>query len=205
MKLVLSVSFLLFFCAVAQSQSTTGPATTKGACSPANTGDANTFFIQCGIGKEQGTELLTIVNKILANQLNPVEVMAKLDEILRNVNPNAPKVTYTFDGNRRVVSPGRTSLDVGEAADIFQEMRRLEQAKDWEGLIRLSEAQISARPEWLTPYVTAGEGYLNRGQRDHALSLLEYAEKTIAGNPEYAPIEEPLRAMLARLRVPRSR
>lgn len=202
MKLVFSVCFLLLFCAGAQSQSTT--ATTKGACSPANTGDANTFFIQCGIGKEQGAELIAIMNKILANQLNPVEVMAKLNEILRNVNPNAPKVTYTFNGSRRVTSPGRSSADSG-AMDIFQEMLRLEQANNWQGLIRLSEAQIKDRPEWLTAYVMTGEGYLNLGQRDHALSVLAYAEKTIAGNPDYAPIEPALRAMLERLRVPQSR
>ncbi len=201
MKLLLPVCFLLPFSAIAQSQSTTGPATTKGTCSPATTGNENTFVINCGIGKEQGTELIAIMNKILANQIKSVEVMTKLDEILRNVNPNAPKVTYTFDGSRRVLSPGRSSLEVGALSNIFQEMGRLEQAKNWESLIKLSEAQIIDRPEWLTAYVMAGEGYLNIGQKAHALSLLEYAEKTIAENPEYAPIEPPLRAMLARLRV----
>ncbi|MGA3295744.1 MAG: hypothetical protein ABSE45_17400 [Candidatus Acidiferrales bacterium] len=87
MKLLLLVCFLLPFSTMAQSQSTTGPATTKGACSPANTGNDNTFVINCGIDKGQGAELIAIMNKILANQLNPVEVMAKLDEILRNMHP----------------------------------------------------------------------------------------------------------------------
>jgi hypothetical protein len=201
MKLLLPVCILLSFSAIAQAQSTTGPATTKGACSPATTGNDNTFVINCDIGKEQGAELIAIMNKILVNQLNPVEVMAKLDEILRSVNPNAPKVTYTFDGSRRVISPDRTSLEVGAATEVFHEMLRLEQTNNWNGLIKLSEAQIMERPEWLTAYVMAGEGYFNLGQRDHALSLLEYAEKTIAGNPEYDPIEAGLRAMLARLQV----
>jgi hypothetical protein len=87
MKLLLSACFLVSFSTVARSQSATGPATTKGACSPANTGNANTFVIHCGIDKAQGVELIAIMNKILANQLNPVEVMAKLDEILRNMHP----------------------------------------------------------------------------------------------------------------------
>jgi hypothetical protein len=127
--------------------------------------------------------------------------MAKLDEILRNINPNAPKVTYTFNGNRRVFGSGRFYIENGAATEIFQQMLGLQQAKDWAGLIKLSEGQIVDRPEWLTAYVMAGEGYLNLGQRDHALSLLEYAEKTIAANPDYSAIEAPLQAMIARLRI----
>jgi hypothetical protein len=62
-----------------------GPATTRGACSPANTGNNNTFTITCGVGKEQGDALLQIINKILANQLDPNAVMSKLDEISSGV------------------------------------------------------------------------------------------------------------------------
>lgn len=60
----------------------TGTASTSGSCSPANTGNGNTFTIKCGIGQEQGQKMLAILNKILANQLNPDTVMAKLDDIL---------------------------------------------------------------------------------------------------------------------------
>ena len=62
-----------------------GPAITRGSCSPANTGNNNTFTIACGIGKEQGDALLQIINKILANQLDPNTVMTKLDEISSGV------------------------------------------------------------------------------------------------------------------------
>ncbi len=71
--------------AFAQTTST-GTASTKGACSPANTGNRNTFNITCGIGKEQGTQLIKIVNKILANQTDLKEFGNKLDAILRGVN-----------------------------------------------------------------------------------------------------------------------
>jgi len=53
----------------------TGSAKTKSECSPANTGNNNTFIINCGIGREQGQALLKILNKILANQLDPEQVM----------------------------------------------------------------------------------------------------------------------------------
>lgn len=64
----------------------TGPATTTNSvCSQANTGNNNTFNITCGIGKQQGEQMLKILNQVLANQLDPDAVMAKLDEILRNM------------------------------------------------------------------------------------------------------------------------
>ena len=74
MKLMAS---LLILCTPLLSQQ----ADTKGACSPANIGDRNIFVITCGIGKAQGDQMLKILNKILANQLDPETVMGKLDEI----------------------------------------------------------------------------------------------------------------------------
>ena len=63
-------NILLFSLSVSGQQST-GAAETKGMCSPANTGNNNTFNITCGIGKQQGDALLKILNKILADQLDP--------------------------------------------------------------------------------------------------------------------------------------
>lgn len=193
---------LAFFCLTLPcfSQTTTGPAITKGTCSPAVSGSKNTFTINCGVGKEQGEALLGILNKILADRLDLSMVMAKLDEILHEVNPNAPKITYTFNGSKRVISPGRISLDVGEAGEIFKQITALAQAGDWNGLIRLSEGQMKERPEWLTPYFAAGHGYFNLGQREKALELLELAEKRIGGNPDYDPLQKPLAEMLKAIR-----
>ena len=58
-----------------------GTATTKGACSPAVSGNKNTFTIKCGIDEEQGKQILAILNKLLADQLDTKTVMAKLDEL----------------------------------------------------------------------------------------------------------------------------
>jgi hypothetical protein len=79
-----TLCFLL--CAPAFCQSTrTGAAVTSGTCSPANTGNQNTFNITCGIGKEQGQKLLNLLNQVLAKQLNPDIVAARLDEIRNGV------------------------------------------------------------------------------------------------------------------------
>ena len=101
-------SFLCLLAGAAYAEPQTGSATAKDACSVANTGNNNIFTITCGIGKQQGDALLKIMNKILANHLDPDAVMAKLNEILHAVNPNAPKITYTFDGSERLESPGRS-------------------------------------------------------------------------------------------------
>lgn len=85
---------------------TTGTANTKGPCSPAVTGNDNTFTISCpGISASQGREMLGILNKILANQLDPNLVMTKLNEILSAVGPAIDEKTlqalaqYAYGGN----------------------------------------------------------------------------------------------------------
>src|SRR5258708_17197837 len=77
---------LLLFAGSMYGQTQTGSAATRGACSPANTGDKNVFNITCGIGKEQGNKMLAILNRIIANQIDPNVVMGKLDEIQKGVN-----------------------------------------------------------------------------------------------------------------------
>jgi len=67
-------------------QMQTGSAATRGSCSPANTGDKNVFNITCGIGREQGDKMLGILNQILASQLDPATVIAKLDELKKEMD-----------------------------------------------------------------------------------------------------------------------
>jgi hypothetical protein len=138
MKLVLPLCLLLSFSTIAQSQSQTGPATTKGVCSPANTGNNSTFVIYCGIDKGQGAELIAIMNKILANQLNPADVMAKLDEILRNMHLprrlSDSQKTELAECLRK--KPGRFSIGAiannGEAYRYAQDWREVFTAAGWE-------------------------------------------------------------------------
>jgi hypothetical protein len=94
--------------------------------------------MNCGIAKEQGEKMLAILIKVLANQIDPDAVMKKLDEILHAVNPNAPKVTYTFDGSKREISPGRSSLTAGVAFGEFQQMISLQNSGDWADLLRFA-------------------------------------------------------------------
>jgi hypothetical protein len=79
---------ILFVAIPCWSQTTTtGKAETKGPCSPAVTGSNNQFTINCqGITKKQGEQFLKILNKIAQSQLDPNEVMKKLDDIQESVD-----------------------------------------------------------------------------------------------------------------------
>jgi hypothetical protein len=58
------------------------PSTTRGACSPVVSGNNNQFTFYCqGITPEEGKQLLTILNRIAMDQLDPRAVMKSLDEI----------------------------------------------------------------------------------------------------------------------------
>jgi len=64
-----------------QKPSATGSATAAGSCNTAVVGDNNQITINCQ-SKLQAEKMLAVMNKILANQLDPDVVTKKLDEIL---------------------------------------------------------------------------------------------------------------------------
>lgn len=166
-----------------QKPSTTGEATTTGPCSPAVTGNNNQFNINCqGISKEQGAKMLGILNKILANQLDPEAVMAKLDEILKAVNPNVPAKTYFCNGMWRTAGPGKNAgfeVSMGGDDKGFQEMIRLNNSKQFADLLKTCISQIQSVPEWLSPRLFCGLAYLSLGDKIKAKEMLkEFDSKT---------------------------
>jgi hypothetical protein len=178
-----SFALLMLLAIPCQSQTTTGKADTTGPCSPAVTGSNNQFTISCrGIDKEQGQKMLDILNKILANQLDPKAVMEKLDEILRAVNPNLPTTTYFCNGQWRTVGPSaRAAQEITMGGDdaIFQDMIRLNNSGQPADLLKECLAQISSAPEWLTPRLLCGMAYLRLGNRVKAKEMLtEFDSKT---------------------------
>jgi hypothetical protein len=104
MKPTVFLCLLLASSAYGQSRPV-GSAATAGLCSPANTGNNNTFTINCGIGKAQGDALLKIVNKILSNQTDLKQFDDKLDEILKSVNE-----IRRFSGPRHLSDQQKTAL-----------------------------------------------------------------------------------------------
>jgi hypothetical protein len=80
------IALLLLLCWSAAGQQVRGTAETKGACSPANTGNNNTFNITCeGIPDRLRAQLVDLLNRLAKNQTDAEAVMAKLDGCLQGV------------------------------------------------------------------------------------------------------------------------
>jgi hypothetical protein len=84
MKISFVLCSVITISALGQAQSV-GTATASGTCSVANAANNSTFTINCGIGREQGQKILTVLNKILSKKLDPDAVMWRLDVIGSNV------------------------------------------------------------------------------------------------------------------------
>ena len=171
------VTTLLLITAPCFSQTTkTVEAKTSGACSPAVTGNSNHFTINCsGISRTQGQQLLSILNRILSQQLDPKAVMDKLDEIENEVKKGNTGVWsgYDFNGAKRTQSPGRSMVVAGLETTVFQQMYRLKVSKNWSELLQLSEQEIKSTPDWATPYFFSGIANAELDDRDAAVERLQ--------------------------------
>jgi hypothetical protein len=141
------------------------------------TGNNNQFKIDCkNISKEQGAKMLEILNKILANQLDPDAVMAKLDEILKAVNPNIPVRSYLCNGLSRSAGPSKSAgfeISIDGDDTVFKEMIRLNNSRQYGELLKTCSSQILLTPEWLSPRLLCGLAYLGLNDRVKAREMLK--------------------------------
>jgi len=141
--------------------------------------------------------MLGILNRILAKQLDPDLVMAKLDDIERDVKKlrNGSRSGYDFNGIWREETPGRTKAVVGDETTVFQNMSNLQTERQWKELLEVSEAQIKKTPTWLTPYLFSGIANANLGNRSAAVERLRFVHTEAAGNLDYADADRLLRLL----------
>lgn len=92
---------------------------------------------------------------------------------------------YDFNGAKHIQQGASGEVVIGEEYTVFPRFEQLQAEEKWQELIELCEQQITKFPEWLTPYVFAGIGYANLGQKSKAIERLEYVEKSAAGNKDY--------------------
>jgi hypothetical protein len=115
------------------------------------------------------------------------------------VNPNAPVVTYDFDGVKHTQTGNRFEAEAGEQTDAFRKLAALEREHNWNQLREEAEAQTKSVPNWLTPYLFAAEAYANLGNASEAIKLCEFVRKQSGGNPAFA---KPADNLLNRLNQP---
>ena len=84
----LSIMLLLAFTVPCVAQIPAGPtskAETKGDCSPSVTGNNNNFKFSCGVGKDQGKQIIALLNKLLAHN-DIATVIAKLNDMQADIS-----------------------------------------------------------------------------------------------------------------------
>lgn len=103
MKAVFVILLIVVLQVALFGQTTTGKAATSGICSPATTGSNNMYFIKCdGVGEAQGKKIISLLNRVLANQ-DLTAVNAKLDELLELASK--PVQTQNCVGSNCVQGP----------------------------------------------------------------------------------------------------
>lgn len=126
--------------------------------------------------------MLNILNKILSNQMDADAVLAKLDEILKAVNPNLPVKTYFCNGMWKTVGPSANAvmaINMGGDDSVFKTMTDLNNSGHFQDLIKLCLEQIQSKPEWLTSRLFCAVGYLGIGEVEKAKAMLaEFDAKT---------------------------
>lgn len=106
------------------------------------------------------------------------------------VNPNAPIVTYDFNGERRTTRNAPSlQINIEEETpqkQAFQTMVKLHNDNAWSSLKEMSEQEMEKTPEWLTPSIFAAEACANLGEIDKAIKYLEHVREKASGREDYA-------------------
>ena len=102
------------------------------------------------------------------------------------LNPNAPIVTYEFNGIRHEQQGGRFSATAGDELGVFKRLIELQREHNWKEMYNLSESQIKETPEWLTPYLFSGIALANLGRKAEAIERLKFVDRMAAGQPDYS-------------------
>ena len=175
---ILASAFICLTALIASAQTTSGKATASGTCSIANTGKVDKLTINCGVGAEQGKQLIEIMNKILSNQekLDLDGISAKLDEIYKAINPNIPQRTYTCLGNYTDIGPGAgagIAMNLGGNADEYNRLATLGESRQIEQLLKQSKIDLQQYQGWLSPYLFLSFAYLGKHDLVNARKMLD--------------------------------
>jgi hypothetical protein len=102
-------------------------------------------------------------------------------------NPYKPVVTYEPDGVKRMTEPDRTYAD-DSLVSVFTKAGELEKAKDWNGMVVLSESTRSNDPGWFTLDLIEGEGEVNLCRQEAARNSLERFIQNTEEAPNFASL-----------------
>ncbi len=142
-------------------------------------GKVITFRISGGIGISGSGNTLGSISQQGKNNIAQVGSNNQAT-INPDVNPNQPTRVYFCNGQWRTAGPSATAafeIDMGGDTKDYEEMAALNNARKWSELLRVCNAQIKAKPEWLTPYLMCGLASLSLGNKEKAQDMLNYFDK----------------------------
>ena len=111
--LIIACAIALYSGAVAQS-TPAGSAYASGKCSPAVTGNRNTFDIRCEVDPVEGKKIVDLLNRILSSEPDRNAVMSKLDQILstvQHIQPMRHLANSLYENESRIGSVSSLSQD----------------------------------------------------------------------------------------------
>jgi hypothetical protein len=152
------------------------------------------FTINCqGVAKEQADKLTAIVNKILANKLDPQLVMTKLDEMPKASKHDSPAKIYFCDGMWQ--SAGRKSdslLDSKTGGNDYDFLNMIELFRNnhYPQLLKACVASINSVPDWLTPRLFCGLAYAHLDEPGKARSMLKEFESRAGPSYDSPPCHD---------------
>ena len=137
MRLVIAC-LLLGMALSAQTQAPSVVQQAQGPCSVAVSGSNNQVFTCRGVDKQTADQILRILNRIMANQLDPALVITKLDEIQKavgDIQQTAAKTPPAIDE--------KALVQIGKFAQAGQEIQGT--------FIRTSDVDLIAkqRADWI--------------------------------------------------------
>ena len=128
--------------------------------------------------------------------MNPEAVMAKLDEILKAVNPNTPPKVYDCVGRWHMMGLGNVLFASGGNDKTLQEMVKLLNAEQFPELLKACLEHRKSDPQWLTPLLFCSAAYGGMGDLEHARAAFsEFESRT---GPAY-DAEQPCRDLRSQL------
>ncbi len=175
--------------ASAQKAAPSVQASSSGVCSPNILSNKGPVTITCrtAMDKATVTKIVSLLNQIVDRQNSSNEINTKLDSIMEflqsNLNPNKARTTYNCAGTPTITtSTPNTSLGVyrvtgSPTEDAFQRMTALNNDKKNTELLALATEQITAAPDWITPYLFAAVAHGALGHREKAKEALRYYEQ----------------------------
>ena len=172
----------------------TSEARSASPCRPAVSAQNDEFTINCqGVAKEQADKLAAIVNKILANKLDPQLVMAKLDEMPKASKHDSPAKIYFCDGMWQSADPqSDTLLDSKTGGNDYDFLNMIELFRNnhYPQLLKACVASIDSVPDWLTPRLFCGLAYAHLNEPGKARTMLKEFESRAGPSYDSPPCHD---------------